>query len=57
MLMPDSEMVSVLLQGEDLEILRALVAKEKLTRSDVLRRAIRAYADQLRVRLPKKRSK
>jgi hypothetical protein len=52
--MPDVEMVSVQLQGEDLEILRALVDKERLTRSDVLRRAIRSYAEQLGVRVQKK---
>jgi hypothetical protein len=53
--MPDSEMVSVVLDGEDLELVRALMDKEKLSRSDVLRRAIRSYAQQLGVRLPKKR--
>ena len=52
--MPESEMVTVLLQSDDLELLRALVEKERLTRSDVLRRAIRSYAEQLGVKAPKK---
>lgn len=49
----DGVMVSARFEGEDLEILRALVVEERLTRSDVIRRAVRAYAKQLGVEAPK----
>jgi len=48
-------MVTVRLEGEDLEALDALVELERLSRSDVLRRAIRAYAEKLKV--PKRRKR
>lgn len=50
-----SAMVTVRLEGEDLEALDALVELERLSRSDVLRRAIRAYAEKLKV--PKRRKR
>jgi hypothetical protein len=37
------------LDNEDKELLKRTMAVEKLTRSDVLRRALRAYAKQLGV--------
>ena len=52
----DSEMVCVRLEGEDLEALEASIAEERLSRSDVIRRAIRAYAVKLGV-LPKPKRK
>lgn len=44
----------VRLEGDDLETLDRLIEVERLTRSDVIRRAIRAYAEQLLTK-PKKR--
>jgi metal-responsive CopG/Arc/MetJ family transcriptional regulator len=41
--------VIVRMDHEDKKILNQLIAFEKLTRSDVIRRAIRAYAKQLGV--------
>jgi len=46
-------LVAIRLDDEDRAILAALVAHEKLTKSDVIRRAIRAYAKQLRVKVPR----
>jgi ribosomal protein L4 len=40
----DSEMVCVRFDGEDLRALKALIEVEHLNRSDVVRRAVRAYA-------------
>ena len=42
-------MVSARFEGDDLALLEALVAEERLTRSDVIRRAVRSYAKQLGV--------
>lgn len=42
-------------EGEDLALLKALEAEERLSRSDVVRRAVRAYAKQLGVEAPKPR--
>ena len=39
------------LDAEDKKIVNALIAAEKLNRSDVIRRAIRAYAKQLGIQL------
>lgn len=52
-------MVSLRLEGDDLEALDALIEIERLSRSDVIRRAIRAYANQLGVspKPPPKRPK
>jgi hypothetical protein len=44
------EMVCVRFEGEDLELLQDLIEAERLTRSDVVRRAVRAYAKQLGVK-------
>lgn len=52
----DSEMVSARFEGEDLALLRALIEAERLSRSDVIRRAVRAYGKQLRVK-PKPKPK
>jgi len=49
-------MVCVRFEGEDLEILEALIAEERLSRSDVVRRAVRAYADKLGL-LPKRKKR
>lgn len=44
--------------AEDRALLEACAAKEKLTRSDILRRALRAYAKTLGVELePPKRQR
>lgn len=50
----DPETVSLRLDSEDSKILADLVAAEKLSKSDVIRRAIRAYAERLGVLRPKK---
>jgi hypothetical protein len=52
----DPVMVSLRLEGEDAQLLTALIEAERLSRSDVVRRAIRAYAAQLGVG-PKPRPK
>lgn len=39
--------VSVRLEGDDLRLFLALVQAERLSQSDVLRRALRAYGSQL----------
>lgn len=46
---------AVRFEGEDLELLLALEAEERLTRSDVIRRAVRAYAKQFGISVPKPR--
>lgn len=46
------EMISVRFEGSDLRLLEALVEFERLNRSDVIRRAVRAYAAKLGVKLP-----
>jgi metal-responsive CopG/Arc/MetJ family transcriptional regulator len=47
--MPRKPLIGLRLDPEELELLDALVAKEERNRSDVIRRAIRAYAKQLDV--------
>ena len=47
-------MVTVRFEGDDLQTLDALVEFERLTRSDVIRRAVRAYGIQLGVAAPPK---
>ena len=42
-------MVCVRFEGPDLEALKALMDEERLSRSDVVRRAVRAYAEKLGV--------
>jgi len=52
--MADLTTVCVKFPPEDLAVLEALEAFERLKRSDIVRRAIRAYAKQLGVGEPKK---
>ena len=49
-------MVCVRFESDDLEVLEALIAEERLSRSDVVRRAVRAYAEKLGV-LPKRKKR
>ena len=42
-------MISLRLEGMDIDVLEALVSAERLTQSDVIRRALRAYAADLGV--------
>jgi metal-responsive CopG/Arc/MetJ family transcriptional regulator len=44
---PYSPHVIVNIDDEDRTLINALIEHEKLTRSDIIRRAIRAYAKQL----------
>jgi hypothetical protein len=53
----DFEVITVKLDAEDRELMQKLVDAERLTRSDVIRRAIRAYAKQLGVLPKSKRGK
>jgi len=48
------EMVSARFERDDLKTLEALMAEERLSRSDVIRRAVRAYAEKLGI-LPKRK--
>jgi metal-responsive CopG/Arc/MetJ family transcriptional regulator len=50
----DNETVCVRFEKGDFVLLEALVEKERLKRSDIIRRAVRAYAEQLGV-VPKKK--
>lgn len=51
-----TETVSVRLEGEDVQTLAALVAEERLSKSDIIRRALRIYAEKLGLLTkPKKR--
>jgi len=50
-----TETVSVRLEGDDVQTLAALVKVERLSKSDILRRALRAYAEQLGAVPAKKR--
>jgi antitoxin component of RelBE/YafQ-DinJ toxin-antitoxin module len=52
--MPNNSLIAVRLDAEDRATLDAVVAYEKLTLSDVVRRAIRAYAKQLGVKKKRK---
>lgn len=51
--MKEAPLFNFRLDDDDRALLEALAAHEKLTRSDVVRRAIRAYAAQLGVKAPK----
>lgn len=51
-----TETVSVRLEGDDVQTLAALVEVERLSKSDVIRRALRSYAERLGV-LPKPKPK
>lgn len=51
-----TQTVSVRLEGDDVDVLSALVAEERLSQSDVIRRALRSYAEKLGLLTkPKKR--
>lgn len=47
--MPET-LVGIRLDAEDMALLEGCIAKEKLTKSDILRRALRAYAANLGVK-------
>lgn len=56
--MVEKAVVGLRLAPEEIELLDALAAHEERTRSDVARRAIRAYAEKLGVKVkPAKRQK
>ncbi len=46
---PGQPNIALRLDSEDMELLKRACAVEKLTRSDIIRRALRAYAKQLGV--------
>lgn len=52
-----AELFNVMLDEEDRALLDACAAKDKLTRSDVVRRAVRAYAQQIGALEPKPRAR
>lgn len=52
--MPET-LINVRLDAEDSALLEACVAREKLTRSDIVRRALRVYAERLGVKPEEKR--
>jgi hypothetical protein len=57
--MPD-RLIALRLDDEDMALLDACCAKEKLTKSDILRRGLRAYAASLGVepeRQPRRRKR
>jgi predicted transcriptional regulator len=54
--MPEKPIIGIRLDPEDVELLDAMAAKEERSRSDVVRRAIRAYAKELGV-APKTKSR
>jgi hypothetical protein len=53
--MADPEVVCVRFDHDDHRLLDALVEMERLKRSDVIRRAVRAYAARLGVKPKKKK--
>jgi metal-responsive CopG/Arc/MetJ family transcriptional regulator len=56
--MTRSPTIGIRFTPEDLFLLDVLAAKEERNRSDVVRRAVRAYAEQLGVALkPKRKAK
>jgi uncharacterized protein (DUF1778 family) len=54
--MPRKPLIALRLDPEEIELLEAMAAKEERNRSDVIRRAIRAYAAQLGVTAKPKRA-
>ena len=50
-------LINVRLDEEDRALLEAVSAHEKLTKSDIIRRAIRHYAEHLGVKPPKPKKK
>jgi hypothetical protein len=55
--MPSEKLIALRLDAEDRATLEALMAYEKLNISDVVRRAIRAYAKQLGVKPSQRRKR
>lgn len=56
--MANSPVIGIRLPPDELELLDAIAAREERKRSDVIRRALRAYAEQLGVSVkPKRRAK
>lgn len=53
--MTNSPTIGIRFTSEELELLDALTAKEERTRSDVVRRAVRAYAENLGVKAKAKK--
>ena len=53
--MPRKPLIALRLDPDEVELLDAMTAKEERNRSDVVRRAIRAYAEKLGVRAKAKR--
>lgn len=53
--MPKSPTTGIRFSPDELALLDAVAAKEERTRSDVVRRAVRAYAEHLGVRIGAKR--
>jgi len=50
-------LINVRMDDEDRALLEALAAHEKLSKSDIIRRAIRKYAAELGVKIPKPKKK
>lgn len=50
-------MVCARFEPDDLEVLTVLVEYERLSKSDVIRRAVRAYAEQLGLLKPRAKPK
>jgi hypothetical protein len=53
--MPE-KLLNLRLDAEDRALLEACSAKEKLTKSDVMRRALRDYAAKLKVAVPTRKN-
>lgn len=53
----DPAMVCARFEPDDLDVLESLVSFERLSKSDVIRRAVRAYAEQLGLAKPKAKPK
>jgi hypothetical protein len=55
--MPERTIVGVRLEPEELALLEAVAAHEERSRSDVLRRALKAYAESLGVKVKPARAR
>lgn len=56
--MPENPTIGIRFTPEELALLDALAAKEERNRSDVVRRAVRAYAEKLGAKAePQRRAK
>ena len=53
--MPRKPTIGIRFTSEEIDLLDAIAAKEERNRSDIVRRAIRAYADQLGIESKPKR--